>query len=330
MATIGTNLLTLADHAKRLDPSGKIGKIVELLEVANPMIEDIAFMEGNLVTGHRTNIRTGLPAVYWRLMNQGVANSKSTTAQVDEACGMMEARSQVDKDLASLASDLGAFRLSEAKPFVEAMSQEASQTLIYGNSSTAPEEFTGLAARYSSLSATNAQNIITGAGAGSDNSSIWLVCWGEDTVHGIFPKGSQAGLVHEDLGLADAFDASNNRFRAYLDLWQWKLGLVLKDWRYVVRIPNIDVSNLVAKSSAADLIELMIKATHRIPNLSKGKPCFYASRSVVQMLDIQRRDDVISGGQLSYKESDGMPAVSFRGIPVKICDSILETEAVVA
>lgn len=330
MATIGSTLLTLADHAKRLDPSGKIGKIVELLEVANPMIEDIAFMEGNLVTGHRTNIRTGLPAVYWRLMNQGVANSKSTTAQVDEACGMMEARSQVDKDLANLASDLGAFRLSEAKPFVEAMSQEASQTLIYGNSSTAPEEFTGLAARYSSLSATNAQNIITGGGAGSDNSSIWLICWGEDTVHGVFPKGSQAGLVHEDLGLADAFDASNNRFRAYLDLWQWKLGLVLKDWRYAVRIPNIDVSNLVAKSSAADLADLMIKATHRIPNLAKGKCCYYMSRSVYQMLDIQRRDDVIAGGQLTYKEVDGVQNMSFRGIPVKICDSILETEAAVA
>ena len=330
MATIGSSLLTLADHAKRLDPTGKIGKIVELLEVANPMIEDISFMEGNLVTGHRTNIRTGLPAVYWRLMNQGVANSKSTTAQVDEACGMMEARSQVDKDLANLAADLAAFRLSEAKPFVEAMSQEASQTLIYGNSSTAPEEVTGLAARYSSLSATNGQNIITGGGAGSDNSSIWLVCWGEDTVHGIFPKGSQAGLVHEDLGLADAFDASNNRFRAYLDLWQWKLGLVLKDWRYVVRIPNIDVSNLVGKSSAADLADLMIKATHRVPNLAKGKPVFYCSRSVYQMLDIQRRDDVVAGGQLTYKEVDGKPNTSFRGIPVKICDSILETESAVA
>jgi hypothetical protein len=331
MAAVGGSVLTLADHAKRLDPSGKVGKIVELLTVANPMIADASFIEGNLVTGHRTNIRTGLPTVYWRMINAGVPSSKSTTAQVDEACGMLEARSQVDKDLANLAGDLAAFRLSEAKPFVEAMSQEAASTLIYGNSAINPEEITGLAPRYSTISgATNAQNIITGGGAGSDNSSIWLVCWGEDTVHGIFPKGSQAGLVHEDIGLADAFDASNNRFRAYLDMWQMKIGLVLKDWRYVVRIPNIDVSNLVAKSSAADLIELMIKATHRIPDLSKGKPVFYASRSVLQMLDIQKRDDVISGGQLTYEQADGKPVMSFRGIPVKLCDAILETEATVS
>lgn len=332
MATIGTNLLTLADHAKRLDPSGKIGKIVELLSLTNPMIGDFSFIEGNLPTGHRSNIRTGLPTVYWRLLNQGVANSKSTTAQVDESCGILEARSQVDKDLATLAGDLAAFRMSEASPFVEAMSQEAASTLIYGNSSTDPEEITGLANRYSSLSANNGQNIISGGAAGgqTDCSSIWLISHGEDTVHGVFPKGSTAGLQHEDLGLADAFDSNNNRFRAYLDHWQWKLGLVLKDWRYVVRIANIDVSNLVAKSSAADLPELMIKATHRIPNLSKGKPVFYASRSVIQMLDIQRRDDVISGGQLSYKEVDGQPVMSFRGIPVKVCDAILETESVVS
>lgn len=330
MATIGTNVLTLADHAKRLDPSGKVGKIVELLSQSNPMVDDMTFVEGNLPIGHRTNIRTGLPTVYWRLLNQGVPSSKSTTAQVDESCGMLESRSQVDKDLAELCADLAAFRLSEAQPFVEAMSQEAAQTLIYGNSSTAPEEFNGLATRYSSLSATNGQNILSGSGGGSDNASIWLVGWGEQTVHGIFPKGSKAGLIHEDLGLADAFDASNNRFRAYMDRWQWKLGLVVKDWRYAVRIANIDVSNLVAKSSAADLFDLMIKAIHRIPNLGMCKPVFYMPRSVFQMLDIQKRDDVISGGQLSYADADGKPVYSFRGIPAKICDAMLETEAVVS
>lgn len=330
MAAIGSSSLTLADHAKRLDPDGKVGKIVEMLNVANPMLEDASFIEGNLVTGHRTNIRTGLPSVYWRRINQGVASSKSTTAQVDEGCAMLEARSQVDVELANLAGDLGAFRLSESAPFVEAMGQEASQTLIYGNSSTAPEEFTGLATRYSSLSAQNAQNIISASGSGSDNTSIWLIGWGENAVHGIFPKGSKAGLEHRDLGIDDAFDANNNRFEAYMDIWKMKVGLVVRDWRYAVRICNIDVSNLVAKSSAADLTDVMTKAIHRFPSMSGIRPVFYAGRSVVQMLDIQRRDDVTAGGQLTYQNVDGKIVSSFRGIPVKICDSILETESAVA
>lgn len=333
MSTLASNVLTLADHAKRLDPDGKVPSIVELLSQTNEILLDMLFKEGNLPTGERTTVRTGLPSVAWRLLNQGIQPSKSTTAQIDESCGMLEAYSEVDKDLCELNGNTSAFRLSEAMSFIEAMNQEMASTLFYGNSSTAPEEFTGLAARYSSLSAANGQNIISGSGAGSDNSSIYLIVWGAQSIFGIFPKGSKAGLIHEDLGLVTVettAGVAGSRMRAYQDHWQWKCGIALKDWRYVVRIPNIDISNLVAKSSAADVIELMIKAIHRIPNIKMGKAAFYMNRSVFQMLDIQRRDDVIAGGGLNYQNMDGVVVPTFRGIPVRTCDSLLETESVVS
>jgi hypothetical protein len=333
MATLGANVATLAEIAKRLDPEGKVDKIVEMLSQTNDILLDMPFMEGNLPTGHRVTMRTGLPTVAWRLLNQGVASSKSTTAQVDEQCGMLEAWCEVDKDLAELNGNTGAFRLSEAKAFIEAMSQEMASTLFYGNVGLAPEEFTGLSARYSSTSAANGQNIVSGSGAGSDNSSIWLVGWGEHSIYGIYPKGSKAGLTHEDLGLQTIETTSGvggARMRAYQDHFQWKCGVALKDWRYTVRIPNIDISALVAKSSAADLIELMIKATHRHQNLSMGKPVFYMNRTVFQMLDIQRRDDVSAGGGLTYADVDGRRVAHFRGIPIRICDALVENEATVA
>lgn len=330
MATIGANKLTLADWAKRKDPTGKTASIVELLGQSNEVLSDMTWTEGNLETGSRITVRTGLPTVYWRLLNTGVPSSKSTTAQVDEMCGNLEARSEVDVDLAKLNGNTAEFRTSEASAFVEAMNQEMVGTLFYGNSGTSPEEFTGLANRYSSLSAGNAQNILSGSGSGSDNASVWLIGWGQDKVTGLFPKSSMAGLEHKDLGEGDAFDASNNRFRAYMDLWKWKCGLAVKDWRYAVRIANIDISNLVAKSSAADLIELMIKATHRIPNLNACTPAFYMNRTCFQMLDIQRRDDMISGGGLVYKEVDGKIIPTFREIPVRKVDQLLETEAQVS
>jgi hypothetical protein len=333
MATLNTNVLTLADWAKRVDPDGKTSKIVEMLSQTNEILDDMLFMEGNLPTGHRTTMRTGLPAVAWRLLNQGVQPSKSTSAQVDEACGMLEAYSEVDKDLAELNANVNDFRFSEAQAFIEAMNQEMASTLFYGNQGVSPEEFTGLAIRYSSLSAANAQNIIVGGGSGSDNSSIFLVSWGDRTCHGIFPKGSKAGLFHEDLGLVTVETTAGiagSRMRAYQEHFQWKCGLALKDWRYVVRIPNIDISNLVSKSSAADLQELMIKAIHRLPSANMGKPVFYMNRSVFQMLDIQRRDDVIAGGQLSYEVVDGKRIPMFRGIPIKICDALVENEALVS
>lgn len=330
MAGLNANALTLADWAKRVDPDGKVPSIVELLSQSNEVLQDMQWLEGNLPTGHRTTVRTGLPSVAWKLLNQGTQPSKSTTAQIDEACGILEAWSEVDKDLAMLNGNTAAFRLSEAQAFIESMNIEMAQTLFYGNSGLAPEEFNGLSVRYSSLSAANGQNIISGSGTGSDNSSIWLICWGPQTVHGIFPKGSKAGLMHEDLGevtVETSAGIAGTRMRAFQDHWQWKCGIALKDWRYAVRIPNIDISNLVAKSSAADVIELMIKAIHRIPSMAMGKSVFYMNRTVKQMLDIQRRDDVISGGGLMYNEVDGKLVPSFRGIPIRTVDALLETEA---
>src|SRR3990172_4363739 len=333
MATLGASVLTLADWAKRLDPDGKVPSIVELLSMTNPILDDMMWMEGNLPTGHRTTVRTGLPTVAWRLLNQVVQPSKSTTAQIDEAVGMLEAWSEVDKDLAMLNGNTSAFRLSEAQAFIEAMNQEMASTLFYGNSGVDPEEFTGLAVRYSDPAAANGSNVIDQGGAGADNSSIWLVCWGANTVHGIFPKGSKAGLIHEDMGevtVETTAGIAGTRMRAYQDRWQWKCGIALKDWRYTVRIPNIDISALVAKVAAADLIELMIKATHRIPNINLGKCVFYMNRTVFQMLDIQRRDDVIAGGGLVYMDVDGRLTPTFRRIPIRLCDALTEAEAVVA
>ena len=145
--------------------------------------------------------------------------------------------------------------------------------------------------------------------------------------------GSKAGLVHEDYGLVTVQTSTGigtGRMRAYQERWQWKAGIALKDWRYVVRIPNIDISNLVSKSSAADLIELMIKAIYRLPTMNGIRPVFYMNRTCQQMLDIQRRDDIVSGGGLTWETVDGKKQPSFRGIPIRLVDALTETEAVVS
>jgi len=330
MATLATNALTLADHAKRLDPDGKVPIIVELLAQTNEILMDMLWIEANQATSHRVTVRTGLPSTTWRLLNQGVAPSKSTTAQIDEAIAMLEAWSEVDVKLANLNGNQAAFRLSEAMAFIEAMNQEFSSTLFFGNQGTSPEEFTGLAPRFNSLSAANAENVLDAGGTGSDNSSIWLVSWAQNQVCGIFPKGSKAGLDHKDMGevtVEVTAGVAGNRMRAFQDMWSWDPGLAVKDWRYVVRIANIDISDLVNKSSAADLFDLMIKATHRLPSLKTGKPVFYMNRSVIQMLDIQSRDDTISGGGLNFENVAGVRQQSFRGLPVRLVDSLIETEA---
>lgn len=321
--------LTLADWAKRLDPDGKVPTIVELLSQTNEILADMLWREGNLPTGHRVTIRTGLPAVYWRLLNQGVPPSKSTTAQVDEQTGMLEAWSEVDKDLAELNGNVSAFRLSEARAFIEAMNQEMASTLFYGNGGLAPEEFTGLAPRYSAITgASNADNVLDAGGTGSTNTSIWLVAWGEDTVHGIFPKGSKAGLVHEDFGLETvevSAGIAGHRMRAYRERYQWKAGLVVKDWRYVVRIANIDVTTLNSPNPP-DIIGLMEQADEIIPN-DLGRRVFYMNRRVSRYLRRFVRKDVQAGGGLTFENFAGRRVMMFGNVPIRRVDALLNTEA---
>jgi hypothetical protein len=312
-----------------LDPDGTVPLIVELLAQTNELLADMMWREGNLPTGHRTTIRTGLPTVYWRMINQGIPPSKSQTAQIDEQAGMLEAWSEVDKDLVLLNGNASAFRLSEAKAFLEAMNQEMASTLIYGNGGLAPEEFTGLAPRYSQIvGAANSDNIIDAGGTQSDNTSIWLVAWGEETAHGIFPKGSKAGLVHEDFGettVEVTAGIAGNRMRAMQERFIWKAGLVVKDWRYVVRICNIDVSDL-AGGSPADLIDAMEAAEEIVPN-ELGTRVFYMNRRVRRYLRKQTRGDVSAGGGITYENVDGRPRLMFGTTPIRRVDAILNTEA---
>jgi hypothetical protein len=346
MATLGTGgKVTLIDWAKTLDPDGTTAKVIELLAQSNEILTDMPFIEGNLPTGHKTTVRTGIPTGIWRQLYQGVPPSKTVRAQITDTCGMLENRSEVDKDLADLNGNTAEFRLSESDGIIEGLNQQMAQTLIYGNTATNPERFMGLAPRFSAISgAANAQNIITAGGSGSVNTSVWLVVWGPQTVTGIFPKGSSQGLLHQDLGEIDAFDSNNNRFRAYADRWQWKVGLTVRDWRYVVRICNIDTTDLVGQATtqsntaATLLIKLMIRAMARIPFMGKGTPVFYANRTVKEMLAIQALDrsqnavafmpGVNQFGDVS-PGSVNNGVVSVLGVPVRTVDQILSTEATV-
>lgn len=339
MSTLAGNVLTLADWAKRLDPDGKVPMIVELLSQTNAILDDMLWKEGNLPTGHRITQRTGLPTVYWRLINQGVAPSKSTTAQVDEQCGMLESWSEVDKDEAELNGNVSQYRLSESQAFLEAMNQEMAGTLFYG-AATNPEEFVGFANRYADTSAGNGQNILDAGGSGSDNSSVWLIGWGGETVCGIFPKGSKAGIVHEDLGLVTVETTAGiagNRMRAYQDHWQWKAGLALKDWRYAVRIANIDNSDLLGLTGdqqtsdiSTFVINLMSRAIDRLPTLRGIKPVFYMNRTIASLLRVAALN--ISTSVLSIQEGlnqfgETIFTMRFLGIPIRIVDQLTSAES---
>lgn len=328
---IGSNVSTLADWATRIDPDGKTAVIIEMLAQKNEIISDMHWEEGNLPTGHRMTQRTGLPTVMARSLNQGITPSKSTTAQVDEATAMLEGFMEVDKDLAELNGEEAAYRMSEADGFMESMNQGFANLLMYGDPTVAPAVFRGFQPRYNKISGGSfAQNIMSGGGSGSVNASIWLVCWGPGSVAGIFPKGSKAGLSHTDLGLGvveNTAGVGGARMLAYRDHWQWKCGLAVKDWRYVVRICNIDTT-ISSNNVAADLIGLLSRSLDRLPSTTSGRCAFYMNRTLYSILKIQALSE--SKNALSIEEALGQFTVKFQGVPIRKVDQLLNTEATVS
>jgi hypothetical protein len=341
--------LSLMDAARRLDPDGEVDTIAELLSQTNEFFRDMTWTESNLDTGHKSTVRTGLPQGTWRVAYAGVPYARSTTAQVTDGLGFLAAYSQIDKRVADLGGKVAQIRMTEDSAFLEGMSQQMATTFFYGNSGTTPSQFTGFSPRYNTVStatAANAQNCLDAGGTGSSNLSIWLNGWGDMTNFAIYPKGSKAGLVFEDRGdIVPGYDAANNPFPAYTSYFEWNAGLVTKDWRYNVRICNVDTTagaQGLFGTTPPDLFYLMSKAVVRFPTLTKRAsgitetdapdepapgitPAFYTNRTGRESMDIQAIRD--KNVLLKPTEYAGQPVVEFRGVPIRVADTLLNTEA---
>jgi hypothetical protein len=344
MAVIAPTALTLADWAKRTEDDGQMATIISLLSQSNQMMDDMLFMEGNLTTGHKTTVRTGLPQGTWRQLYQGVQPTKSTTAQIVENCGNLEGYSEVDKDLADLNGNTAQFRLGEDASFFEGITQQVQGAFLYSNSLNTPAQIMGFAPRYATVNAANAataNNVIDMGGTGSTNCSVWVVGWGPNTVTGIFPKGKIAGLQHRDLGQDTKVLSDGSLLQVYRSHFKWEMGLCVRDWRYVVRLCNIDVTTLTG-ASAPNLINGLLSAFHRMPTVpgsvriptepdkaagvqGANRFAIYCNRQVAAALDKQAmtRNNLY----LTIGEWDGKPVTMFRGIPIRVVDQLLTTEA---
>lgn len=320
-------MLSLVDLASRLDPKGDVAAVAEVLAQNNAIIKDLQFEECNDKTGHRSTIRTGLPQVGWRKLNYGVEQSKSTTQQVRDTTGMLEAVSPVDVVSLKLARNEAEFLLSEASAFLEKMSQVWAETLFYGDVANSPEKFNGLAVRYATISgdAPSVKNVIN-AGSSTDkkNTSIWLVGHGAGKVFGIYPEGTKAGIEKTDKGVQEWRDENGNTFEARVVRFKAYTGLCVRDWRYVVRICNINTASL----NAANLMKLMIKAKRLLPSLESCKPVFYANNEVLTALE----QGLYEKGNVHLSLADaqsGIQELRMSQIPVHACDAIRNDEELV-
>lgn len=329
MATLGNSFIDLIDIYKMQDGRGQFNPIIEMLMEMNPILEDAIAVECNKGTTHLHTVRTGLPDVTWGKLYQGIPNSKGKTAQVEDTTGFVEGLSTVDKRLLDLSTNEGAVRLSEAQAFLEAMSIEVTSKIFYGNTASDPEEFMGLAPRFNDKSAANGGQIIDAGGTDSDNTSIWFVTWGDNQCNLLYPKGTQAGVQRDDKGEQRVVDGSGNAYYAKEELFTWNIGMAVKDWRYVSRIANIDVSDMAG--GTVKIYDFMRKAYYKLQNrrVAGGKIAIYCNRDVLEALDALATNagSTDSFVRLKPMEIEGKEVMTYRGIPIRESDAILNSEA---
>jgi hypothetical protein len=329
MSTLGATFVDLIDIYKQQDGNGQYISVIEMLKEMNPILDDAIAIECNKGTTHLHTVRTGLPPVTWGKLYQGIPQGKSRTAQVEDSTGFVEGLSTIDQRLLNLSTNEGAVRLSEAMSYLEAMNIEVASKMFYGNTASDPEEFMGLAPRFNDLAAPNGNQIIDAGGTGSDNTSIWFVAWGDNQTCLLYPKGTKAGVSREDMGSQRLTDGSGNAYYGKEEKFTWHVGLAVKDWRYVSRVANVDVSLMEAGSVA--LYDFMRKAYYKLQSrrVAGGKLAIYCNRDVLEALDALATNAGASDNFVRLKpmEIEGQEVMTYRGIPIRETDAIINTEA---
>lgn len=325
MATIADQgFPTLVNVVRRMKPDGSVEtQLANTLTKLTPILRDMPMVEGNLPTGHRMSSVTALPSPTWRKLNQGLTPTKGETQPFDETCGLMEAISKIDVDLADLNGSAPAYRMGEDELFLEGMSQEASRAIFYESAIQNPERIQGLSTRYPKSTGYTASGYVKLSGTPSSSTlcqSIWIITWDPSRIFGIFPKGSIGGLQREDKGKQFVLDANNAQFEAYVTQFKWKIGVGVKDYRYAVRL-QWDPTDTAQTDASKTLFSDLQTALGTVWE-ADARTRIYMSRTSRNKLAAQ-----LAQNDTRYLEwstgPDGELIQKFLGVPIRITDTLV-------
>ncbi|MBR9765364.1 MAG: hypothetical protein GYB53_18050 [Rhodobacteraceae bacterium] len=339
MPTLTQSTQSMIDQYKNVDGMGRYIEVIETMnDTSQDIMDDWSWMECNSGTKHTRSIRTGLPSVAWGALYQGIPQSKSAKQMVDDTTGFVEGLSGVDeRQLALYADNKVAIRSAEGRSFMESMAQELVTAMFYHDPASNPKYPKGLGARFSTIGTSGAgAQIVDAGGTGSDNTSIWMVEWGYDGLSAIYPKGTPAGMQRENMGRQRVLDADGNPYYIEEEMFRTHVGFSLGDWQRVVRIPNIDVSNM--KAGSVDLYKFLRQGYYKLKSRrvnkvmdqkSPGRLAIYCNRDVLEALDALGTNSGASDNftRLRPMEVQGKEVLSYRNIPLRETDAILNTEA---
>lgn len=325
MATL-TSTYSLVEQAKRIDPSGNQALIAEVLnrKTGNILME-APWMPSNDVWTNKTTRRGSLPSGSRRKLNQRISQSVSRTTEVMDVIEMIEDYCDVDVALVDSMPSPAMFRKGEVDAFIEGLGQTVASDILYADSNADPDAMHGLSARMGTL---DGRFVIGEGGTGSDTTSIYVVTWGLQSAHLIYPKNMAAtmGVQHVDKGQVTS-ETSSGLMEVYRDHFIIRCGLVVRDPRAIGRLANIESSGTSNTFDEDNLITLL-------NNMNTGPGTrIYCNETVLTQMEIRLKDkNNVNYTADSGEGLAGQPMMKFRGIPIRRIDReiLLNTETAIS
>jgi hypothetical protein len=346
VSVLGYSTLTdIVANYSSTDAAARFVLPKRVLDRMTPLVKMLPLKASNNILSNIAVRTDSLPVASTRRWNEGIQATASHNIPLSDPIALFEDYSEVDKDLWEIQNEPNVWRADQDMNHVEGLFQIMESTLFYGNIGVTPGAFNGLATRFNNLTsvpngdATWKPNVWDGGySTASSCTSAWMIEFGEDSIYGIYPPNTPAGLSVRDLGettkeLASGTSATgaNYLYQVLRTMLRWYLGLQVADERCVQRIANI---NPTALSTANFDENIFIQAKNQLPRFGEAPgTVILVNRNLKTQIDIravsQKINTYFTPPSNGTMDVFGKAVTRFQNIPIYVAEKILSTESVV-
>ncbi len=228
-----TGLPNLLDIAK-IDA----GDAYPIIEESVKLAPELQVVPADVITSTsmQLTVRTDIPAVAFRNLNEGSARSKSEYVTRTFETHILDHQVAVDIRLLDGARNPARVLQNHSIGVLQAQFRLVGTQFYYGGTAQSGADakgFPGLLAQ----SATDAAHVIDATGS-TAKTSVWMVRLGVETLQFLFGS-NQTLAIQPDWLLQTVYDSNNNPYQALTNWLSGRVGLRLANRNSAVRIKNI-------------------------------------------------------------------------------------------
>jgi len=335
----------IVNNYSSTDAGAKFVLPTRVLDRMTPLIKMLPMKASNNIMSNIAVRTDSLPVASTRLWNQGIQPTSAKNVPLNDPIMLYEDYSEVDKDLWEIQNNPNAWRADQDMNHLQGLFQLMESTLYYGSLATNAGQFNGLATRFNNLESypngdTSWQPNVWNNGASSGScTSAWFLELGQMKVYGIYPPNTPGGLNIEDLGQNTKLNPAatgggpqnNYMYEVLRTHLTWRLGIQINDERCVQRVCNITTQPLSSNNFDENVF---IEAKNQLPGGGEAPgTVLIMNRQLKTQVDIRSVSQKLNAiTNFTPNETDvfGRKVTMFQGIPILMCEKILNAETIVS